>query len=68
MSHKFGLHQRVKIDSATATARASPDGIYDIVQLMPQSQDGSFTYRLRSSAGDRVAAESVIIPVPPQAS
>ena len=63
MPHRYKLKQLVRINSEAPTKVLSPNGVYDIIQLMPQSQDGSFTYRLRSSAGDRIATESVIIPV-----
>ncbi len=60
MSHKFSLNQRVKLLSETSIQKPSPDGLYDIIRLLPQSQDGQYTYRLKSSAGERIASESTL--------
>ncbi len=61
MAHKFALNQRVQVSAEASLAQASPDGIYTIVRLMPQGQDGQYGYRLKSQAGERVATESVLI-------
>ena len=61
MTHKYRLNQRVQLAPATSVQKASPDGFYDIVGLMPQSLDGQFSYRLKSQAGERVALESALV-------
>lgn len=60
MSRKFTLHQRVQVSSESSLAQASPDGVYTIVRLMPQGQDGQYAYRLQSPSGERVATEGVL--------
>ena len=61
MAHEFSLHQFVRFSSATHLAQLSRDGLYEIVRLMPEDRAGDMSYRLKSSAGDRVAKESELV-------
>ena len=62
MHHQFSLHQIVRFSSASRITRLSPDGLYEVIRLMPQDTVGDFSYRLRSSAGERVALEHELAP------
>jgi len=57
MAHEFSLHQVVRLSLATPLAQLSPNGLYEVVCLMPQNVAGAYSYRIKSSAGERVAAE-----------
>ena len=56
--HKFELHQAVRLKGSGAfNGQASRDGVYEVTRLMPEDRGGEFHYRLKSSAGERVARE-----------
>ena len=66
MVHRFALKQRVRlVSSGFSSAKASPDGQYEITQLMPQDNAGMFSYRLQSAGGARVARESDLVEMEP---
>ena len=59
MPHKFELGQIVRLNKpAVSKEKASLDGAYTIIRLMPEDQSGDVHYRLKSSAGERVKRES----------
>jgi len=63
MSHKFKLHQRVKmVRSGFSDAHASSEDAFEIVRLMPEDRVGEASYRVRSRAGERAVRESEITP------
>ncbi len=60
----FKLNETVRLLSPNMpVAQASPDGVYEVIRLLPQDQAGDFCYRLKSSAGERVAREVDLVPM-----
>ena len=58
MSHIYHLGQKVRLrQSGFSNGQPSPDGLYEIVRLMPADRASEVSYRLRSAAGERVAVE-----------
>ncbi len=65
MTHRYELGQSVRLRKLSASsAKASFDGVYEIIRLMPVDQSGDVHYRLKSPAGERVAAESELKAAP----
>ena len=62
MARLFNLNQDVRLKPTSALAHLSCDGVYEIIRLMPADVAGNFSYRLRSSAGERVALEHDLAP------
>jgi len=62
MSHKFKVHQLVRITHPSfSDKRASSSGIYGVVRLMPADQTGEVSYRIKSAGfGERAVRESEI--------
>ena len=65
MAHKFKLHQIVRLSAQALVTRGSDDGRYEVVRLLPADQAGIFSYRLRSSGGERVAPAHDLTPRAP---
>ena len=63
MAHKYEVHQTIRLstEGKISNTHLSPDGMYEIMRLLPQDQAGDFYYRIRSSAGERVVLESQIL-------
>ena len=61
MTRMYNLHQRVRLERKSGLTRLSGNNVYEIVRLLPQDVTGTFSYRLRSSAGERVALEHDLI-------
>ena len=62
MARLYNLSQRVRLERKSVLTHLSGDGVYEIVRLLPQDVTGTFSYRLRSPAGERVALEHDLIP------
>ena len=61
MSHKFHLHQMVRLARfGFSDTRASASGLYEVTRLMPADQTGEVSYRIKSSGGERAVRESEI--------
>ncbi|ACA17395.1 conserved hypothetical protein [Methylobacterium sp. 4-46] len=61
MSHKFKLHQQVRmLRSGFSDSLASSGEVFEVVQLMPEDRTGEATYRIRSRMGERAVRESEI--------
>ena len=62
MLPQFKIHQRVRLsrDGTISNKHLSPDGIYEITRLLPQDQEGVFSYRIRSAVGERVVQENLL--------
>ena len=62
-THKFEDRQVVRLVEAErlSSRHLSPTGLYEITHRMPQDQAGEFSYRLKSSAGERVVREAQIL-------
>lgn len=61
MTHKFKLRQMVRLHQpGFADSRANSGSVYEVVRLMPADQTGEFSYRIRSSGGERAVRESEI--------
>jgi len=61
MSHKFQLHQLVRLARfGFSDTRASANGLYEVTRLMPADQTGEVSYRIKSSGGERAVRESEI--------
>ena len=62
MSHKYKVHQMVKLRQTGFSASQTHGGTtYEVTRLMPADQTGEFSYRIKSSgAGERAVRESEI--------
>ena len=61
MSHKFQLHQLVRLARlGLSDTRASASGVYEVTRLMPADQTGEVSYRIKSSGRERAVRESEI--------
>ncbi|UVF21536.1 hypothetical protein HPT29_010640 [Microvirga terrae] len=62
MSHKYKLHQLVRITHPNfSDKRAISSGIYEVTRLMPADQTGEVWYRIKSSGfGERAVREGEI--------
>jgi hypothetical protein len=63
MSHKFKVHQRVRLSRTGFPDRRSTDGAYEVVRLLPADQTGEPSYRIKSGATERAVKESEIASV-----
>lgn len=63
MSHKFKIHQRVRlVRPPSSNGGSSGGGVYEIVRLLPADQTGMPAYRIKSGDGERAALESEVSP------
>ena len=61
MSHKFKIHQRVRLTRPRfSDSRSSGDGVYEVVRLLPADQTGEPSYRVKSADGERAVQEREI--------
>jgi len=61
MSHKFKMHQRVKLrQMGFSDGRTDSGSTYEVVRLMPADQTGEPAYRIKSGAVERAVREGEI--------
>jgi len=58
MSHKYQVHQLIRLTHAAPNSRGTSTSIYEVTRLMPADETGEPSYRVRSSGfGERAVRE-----------